>query len=87
MKRQEQQQKKNRFFFSKLEPFTNSTFNIPVGKEEKLPATPPTLFVTPLKGKSDGDCFSSVSSDNNFLPSERLTRIYYEPTKYSLVAQ
>lgn len=35
------------FFFSKLEPFTNSTFNTPIREEEKLPAasTTPSIIL------------------------------------------
>lgn len=55
------------FSFSKLEFFTNSTFNTFVKKEKKLFAISSILSVIFLEAKSDGDWLSPIPSDNNSL--------------------
>lgn len=68
MKRRKKQQKKNRFFFLKLDLFTNNIFNIPIREKEKLFTALFTLFITYCKTKSTDNYFFPIFSNNNFLP-------------------
>ncbi len=76
------------FSFSKLEFFTNSTYNTPVREEEELSTIPPTPPDTYRKVEDDNSyhIFSAFSdNDTSFL--WRLSKICYESTRYGLVAQ
>lgn len=74
------------FSFLKLELPSNSTFNILI-RDKKLVATLPTPS-TLLFAKEESDPLFDHSLDDDSLPSpQKLTKIYYEPTYYSLVAQ
>lgn len=59
--------KKPFFFFFELKPFTNSIFNTPIKKKKKLFTALPTLSITPVEVKSDGDSFFPTPSDDNSL--------------------
>lgn len=60
--------KKPLFFYSKLELFTDNTYNIFVKKEEKLSAIPFSLSITYPKVEDDNsNYFSSTFSNNNIL--------------------
>lgn len=75
------------FFFPKIEPFTNNTFNTPVKEEEELSAISSTPSTIHSKAKDDSNSFSSASSDNNSAPLQRSAKICHKPIGYGLVTQ
>lgn len=56
------------FSFPNLEPFTDSTMNTSIRKEEELPTIPSILSIYYLEAEDNSDFFSATSSDNDDLP-------------------